>query len=99
MTQETKKVSREQLLAILGGPVSREPPPPPVESLRASEIVTYPALAGVLAVLEERHNGLVSMLEEKFRGLEERMAPAPVMWPVIVAAIVVTAVIVGFLLR
>lgn len=44
---------------------------PPIEPLRASEIVTYPALAGVLSTLEERHNGLVALMNQGFKNLED----------------------------
>ena len=62
-----KKPTKDQLLALLEGGSG---PMPTVEPLKASEIVTYPALTGILSTLEERHNGLVALMNQRFSTLE-----------------------------
>lgn len=62
-----KKPSKDQLAELFE---SLNTGLPAVEPLKASEIVTYPALAGILSTLEERHNGLVALMNQRFGTLE-----------------------------
>ncbi len=64
-----RKVTKDQLLNLLSDHAPDEQKPT-VSSLQAADIVTYPALTGILTTLEERHNGLVSLMNQRFSTLE-----------------------------
>lgn len=67
-----RKVSKERLVALIDelAPSAPLPKVPEVEHLKASDLVTYPALTGILKTLEERHAGLVALMTQGFSNMQ-----------------------------
>lgn len=65
-----KGPTKEQLLDIMRG-VAGDPSMPAVEPLKASEIVTFPALAVITSQQSERHANLVALINQRFDAAEK----------------------------
>lgn len=66
-----KKVSKDQIAGMLSELAQPAPGSGIPLELRTADVVTYPALAGLLSTMEERHNGLVALLDTRFKHLED----------------------------
>lgn len=64
-----RKPTKDEIAALLVGGMP-ESNMPPVEPLRAADIVTYPALATVLAAPLQKIDNLKELMLEKFSSLE-----------------------------
>ncbi len=65
-----RKPTKDEIAALLAGGMP-EPTMPHVEPLRSADIVTYPALATVLAAPIQKIDHLQELMLEKFSSLEK----------------------------